>query len=107
MPKDESVAEKWKEIIPGKITKTSVVCNLHFKDEDFVNEFKKRLIDIPHPVQSLATESKHELELIKCIAKRYLSIRLKTYAKEETLKIMGNRISMRQRLHNTILFSNV
>lgn len=43
MPKDKSVAEKWKQIIPGKITKTSVVCNLHFKGQDFVNEFKKRL----------------------------------------------------------------
>uniref|UniRef100_A0A2H1WYC6 SFRICE_010749 n=1 Tax=Spodoptera frugiperda TaxID=7108 RepID=A0A2H1WYC6_SPOFR len=42
IPKDENVAAKWREVIPGKISKTSAVCNLHFNDDDFVNAFSRK-----------------------------------------------------------------
>lgn len=54
-----------------------------------------------------SSEESHEIELIKCIGQKYLNLRLSSYGRSTTLKHVGNKATLRQKLHKTILFSNV
>lgn len=54
-----------------------------------------------------SSDESHELELIKCIGQKYLNLRLKSYGKSLTLKHVGNKATLRQKLRKTVLFSNV
>lgn len=65
------------------------------------------LIDPPHPVNSITCEDRHDVALVKCLINKYLNLRLTTYGKHKTLKIIGARATLRQKLHKTILFSNI
>lgn len=42
------------------------------------------LIVPPHPVTSITCEDRHEVELVKCIANKYLILRMNTYGKQMT-----------------------
>lgn len=43
LPSDLDLKKKWLEVIPGNLGKSSVVCSLHFKPEDYRTEARKRL----------------------------------------------------------------
>ncbi|CAH2091914.1 unnamed protein product [Euphydryas editha] len=72
------------------------------RDHDYLIDKIKRISHV-HP----SSDESHELELIKCIGQKYLSLRLKSYGKSLTLKHMGDKATLRQKLHKTVLFSNV
>lgn len=64
---------------------------------------KIRHIMLAHP----SSDESHELELIKCIGQKYLQLRLRSYGKSLTLKHVGHKATLRQKLRKTVLFSNV
>lgn len=63
------------------------------------------LINSPHPVENY--EEPHELQLVKALANSYLNLRIFNHAKSNSLKNLGSKIGLRQKLHKTILFSHV
>lgn len=63
--------------------------------------------DPPHPIESFNCEDSHEIVILKSIASSYLNLRLFSHTKTHNLKIVGQRSTLRQRLHKTILFNNV
>lgn len=65
------------------------------------------LLDSSHPSQTLMSEDLHELQLVKLLANSYINLRIFHYIKLKSMAFLGNRIGMRQKLHKTILFSNV
>lgn len=77
------------------------IINQHFYSK--LNE----LFNPPHPISSHLCENSYDIEIIKCIAKKYIVLRLRSHGKNKTLVIMGSRVTMRQKLRKTILFSNV
>lgn len=54
-----------------------------------------------------SSDESHELELIKCIGRKYLNLRLRSYEKSLTLTYVGDKATLRQKLRQTVLFSNV
>lgn len=67
----------------------------------------RNYFDPPHPIQSFQCEDSHEMQLIKSIASHYLTARMMSHGKTQTLKIIGHKSTLRQKLHKTVLFSNV
>ncbi|KAL4710129.1 hypothetical protein ACJJTC_016531 [Scirpophaga incertulas] len=70
-----------------------------------LHQFSQKIWQIlpAHP----SSDESHELELIKCIGQKYLNLRLKSYGKSLTLKHVGDKATLRQKLRKTVLFSNV
>lgn len=74
-----------------------------------VQEFYSKLhtlFDPPHPPQSIFEDS-HDIQLVKSLANSYLNLRLTHNAKLESMKHIMNKLGLRQKLHKTVLFSNV
>lgn len=82
--------------------KIMIMIQQHFYDN------LESLIVPPHPINSFNCETRHEINLLKFIANKYLTMRMATYGKDQTFKAIGtSRATLRQKLHKTILFSNV
>ncbi|CAH2226429.1 jg24154 [Pararge aegeria aegeria] len=43
LPSNSELRKKWMEVIPGKVTSSSVICSMHFKKEDYLTEARKKL----------------------------------------------------------------
>lgn len=82
--------------------KIMILIQQHFFDK------LNSMIVPPHPVNSFNCEIRHEIILLKFIANKYLTMRMSSYGKDKTLKVIGtSRATLRHKLHKTILFSNV
>lgn len=65
------------------------------------------LFSPPHPLQSVNDEEPHELQLVKSLANSYLTLKMFHQAKLNSMRNIGSKIGLRQKLHKTILFSHV
>lgn len=74
--------------------------------QEFYNKLYKYL-DVSHPLQSIQSEEPHEIQLVKSISNFYFNLRLYHIAKLKSTKISKGSIGLRQKLHKTILFSNM
>lgn len=52
-------------------------------------------------------EIPHTYQLVKIVAQRYAKMRLKSFAKTQTLHIHGNQSSLRSKLTKIITYCNV
>lgn len=52
-------------------------------------------------------EDLHEVQIIKSLCTIYTDIRTATHAKKTTLRMLADRSTIRQKLHNMILFYHV
>lgn len=59
-----------------------------------------------HPVVNTADADQHELLILTFFASQYLTLRLYTQCKKETLAYLGSKSTMRQHFHHLTLFSN-
>lgn len=70
----------------------------------FINE----LFHPTHPIVATdGWEDIHEIKLIKHLTATYATLRIHTYLKNKTLEYVGAPSTMRQHLHNSILFYHV
>jgi len=61
-----------------------------------------------HPVTDTAgMEELHEIQLIKAITSSHIFIRISTYNKNMTERILGKLVTKRSKLYKTILFYNI
>lgn len=61
-----------------------------------------------HPItESLICSDLHETELLKFIANKYLQIRMSSFLKNYSQKLLGEIRTKRQKLHKTILFTHI
>lgn len=63
---------------------------------------------VPHPVVNadIFTDS-HEIRIVKFFVSQYCNTRIYSDCKKKTLNVLGNRATLRQKLHNSILFYHV
>ena len=62
-----------------------------------------------HPITDTANGcfERHEIQIIKNFAEKYVIMRLNSYSETKTLEYLGKDATLRQRLAKLILFHNV
>lgn len=93
-------------VIPGRMKKA------HLKQDIMLAVQKKiitsgKLRDLNHPTINSNFMGTHELKIVKCICSMFLNLRIHFDCKNDTLTFLGKKSTLRTKLHNTILFSNV
>lgn len=81
--------------------KISIAVTQHFINNRLLQKFQP-----PHPIVDMH-EDLHEVQVLKYIVDMYANIRIQTHAKKKTLEILGDKATIRQKLHKTILFYHV
>lgn len=70
-------------------------------------KFTPKIKELGHPLVDTDFKELHEIRIIKFISSAYLNLRIDTQCKKATSDYLGMKGSIRQKLHNLILFNNV
>ncbi|XP_045783383.1 THAP domain-containing protein 1-like isoform X2 [Maniola jurtina] len=62
-PKNENLKLKWGNAVPGKISKSSVICSEHFKRDDFIPGYIRKMLK-PDAVPSIFPKVSSSFELL-------------------------------------------
>ncbi|EZA47209.1 THAP domain-containing protein [Ooceraea biroi] len=101
-----------------RVFKVEIQCGFmgkkNFKDkivrivlQTFVSSLEQ-LFQPSHPIIDMdVCEDLHEIQMIKSLSTIYTNIRTATHAKKTTLRMLADRSTIRQKLHNMILFYHV
>jgi len=102
--------------VTEKVFKTQIIIE-GLSSKNFKSNIVRNVIQIlqlklqllfhpPHPITNTTSDS-HELYLISHVVEQYVKIRMYSYSKKVCSKLLGQRETMRQKLHKTILFYHI